>query len=257
MTARHFDHALDPRRLPRLGLVVLQADETIELDFRRLVPAGTELLVTRVPSGDEVTPETLAAMEHHLGAAAALLPRSQPFDCLAYACTSGAAQISPGRTAAILGDAVPLRAASDPVTALTAACHALGIRRLGLLSPYTSEVSDRLRAVLSAAGIDTPVFGSFNVAEEARVVRIDHASIARAATTLAATGGIDALFLSCTNLRTLDLIGDLEHTTGLPVLSSNQVLAWHMLGHAGLSAPDAAPGRLFRAAPLASAFGDQ
>lgn len=48
---------LDTARPPRLGLVVLQSDETIEGDFRRLVPNGADLLVSRVPSATRSRPK--------------------------------------------------------------------------------------------------------------------------------------------------------------------------------------------------------
>ena len=59
---------------PFLGLVALQSDQTIENDLRRLLPQDVELYVSRVPSGAEVTSDSLAEMEHHLTGAAALLP---------------------------------------------------------------------------------------------------------------------------------------------------------------------------------------
>ena len=41
-----------------LGLIVLQADETVEQDFQRLFAAPDQALyVTRIPSGADVTPE--------------------------------------------------------------------------------------------------------------------------------------------------------------------------------------------------------
>ncbi|MEC3862606.1 aspartate/glutamate racemase family protein [Mesobacterium sp. TK19101] len=243
-----FAFSLAKADLPRLGLIVLQADETIEGDFRRMIPATTEWLVTRVPSGEELTADSIRAMEAHLGAAAGRLPRGGAFDAVAYACTSGAAGIGTARVASMVRDGVNARAVSDPVTALLAACGALGITRLGLLSPYVAEVSDRLRQVLAEAGVETPVFGSFEEEIEARVVRIDAPSICNAAETLAARGGIDALFLSCTNLRTLEVIAPLEARLGLPVLSSNQVLAWHMLRLAGVADAPGIPGRLARVA---------
>ncbi len=55
---------------------------------------------------------------------------------------------------------------------------------------------------------------------------------------------MDALFLSCTNLRTLPVIAALEETIGLPVLASNTVLAWHMARLAGARAQG--PGRLLQ-----------
>lgn len=233
MTTQIFPHEITKQKPPQIGLVVLQTDETIEVDFRRLFYGGAELLVTRIPSGDEVTPETLAAMEAHMADAASLLPPNTPFAALGYACTSGSAQIGPKRVAEILRQTVSADAYTDPVTALVAACETLGIQRLGLLSPYMAAVSDRIRSVLANRGIETPVFGTFNVTNEARVVRITPASIIQAAEMLAAKGGIDALFLSCTNLRTLDVIQTLEQRLEMPVLSSNQVLAWHMAKGAG------------------------
>ena len=95
-----FSYALEGRRATRLGLIVLQSDETIEVDFRRLLPAAAKLLVSRVPSGTEVTPETLGAMEGRLTEAASLFPRGLAFDALGYGCTSAAAQIGPVETPA-------------------------------------------------------------------------------------------------------------------------------------------------------------
>ena len=54
-----------------------------------------------------------------------------------------------------------------------------------------------------------------------------------AARALATGSGVDALFLSCTNLRTLDAIPVLASELRMPVLSSNLVLAWEMLRLAG------------------------
>jgi len=240
------DHALEAPR-PRLGVIVLQSDEVLEQEFRALLPEDAVCMVGRVPAGEEVTPETLAAQEDHLAAAAALLPRGAPFDALAYACTSGAARIGPERVEARLREGAEARATTDPVRALVAACGALGVRRLALLSPYLPEVSDRLREALAERGIETPVFATFAVAKEARVARIDGPSIMAGARRLMEGAAVDALFLSCTNLRSRRLIAPLEAELGLPVLSSNLALAWHLLRLAGVPAPGDARERLFAA----------
>ncbi|MEL6337341.1 MAG: Asp/Glu racemase [Pseudomonadota bacterium] len=227
-----------------LGLIVLQSDETIEDDFRHLLPPTVRLHVSRVPSGETVTPETLAAMEGHLTAATALLPRAARFDVIGYGCTSGTAQIGTARIAERVRAGAACAAVTEPVSALIAACRALGLARIAFLSPYVESVSARLRAVLAAAGIDTPTFDSFDEPSEAAVARLPTAAIIERGRTLAARGGVEGLFLSCTNLRTLNAIPELERLTGRPVLSSNQVLAWHMASLAQVPSSHALPGRL-------------
>ncbi len=236
---------VEQRDEPRMGLIVLQADETIENDFRRLVPDAATLHVSRVPSGHEVTPETLSEMRKHIGQSARLLPGPARFDVVGYGCTSGTSVIGVKTTADLVHGGADTRAVTEPVSALIAACKHLGVSRLALLSPYVAEVSSRMRNVLAENGIETPVFGSFETAEEAVVARITGTSAARAAQDLAQDPAVEAVFISCTNLRTLDIIAGVEERTGKPVLSSNQVLAWHMCRLCGLDATANGVGKLF------------
>ena len=219
---------------PPLGLIVLQTDETIERDMRQLLGDAAPY-VTRVPSGLEVTSDTLQQMADEIAGAAALLPQALEFGVIGYGCTSGTAQIGPDKIASLVKAGAPTQHVSEPVSALIAACRHLGIKRLAFLSPYIAEVSDRLRDVLAKADVQTPVFGSFAEATEAKVVRIDATSIINAARDLCTNANVDGLFLSCTNLRTLDVIAPLEKELNLPVLSSNLVLAWHLSQLAGVA----------------------
>jgi len=221
-----------------LGLVVLQTDETIEPEFQRLL-RGREvaLYTTRIPSARTVTPETLKAMEAALPAAAGLLPAALEFDAIGYACTSGATLIGPEAVARLIREATHARAVSNPLSAVIAACEALAVRRLGFVTPYQAEVSAAMRKTLEAHGLEITAFGSFEEENDSAVARIDPASILDAALTVGGTPDTDAVFLSCTNLRTLDMIAPAEARLEKPVITSNQALAWHMLGLAGVSGP--------------------
>ena len=78
----------DPR--PTMGLIVLQADETIESDFHTLFsPKAVRLHVNRIQSGRELTPDSIHDMARDLPRAAGLFPDGQSFDVVGYACTSG------------------------------------------------------------------------------------------------------------------------------------------------------------------------
>jgi len=122
-----FDYNLEALPRKTLGLVVLQSDETIEQDFRHVMPREAALHVTRVPSGLEVSQDSLQAMAHDLPAAAGLLPRGLRFDAVGYGCTSGTAQIGAARIAQLVREGVDAEQVSEPVSALIAACRALGI----------------------------------------------------------------------------------------------------------------------------------
>ncbi|MFD1194183.1 Asp/Glu racemase [Seohaeicola saemankumensis] len=241
-----YPYRLTTGHTPTLGLIVLQVDETIEQDFRRLLaPEQVKLHVSRVPSGAELTPDTIAGMEAELAPAAALLPPAAHFDAVGYACTSGTTLIGAARVHALVAQAVQTRAVTDPLTAALAAIDALGLRQVGIVSPYVASVAGPIRRAFETGGINVPATVSFGEEVEARVARIDPVSIADAARDLARDTALDGLFLSCTNLRTLDIIPTLEAELGLPVLSSNQVLCWHMAKLAGIDAGRQAPGRIF------------
>lgn len=229
-----------------LGLIVLQVDETIERDFRRLFPdPEVAIHVSRIPSGAELTPGTIATMRSELPRAAALLPPATEFDAIGYACTSGATLIGPDAVAALVAGGATTRAVTDPFTAAVAALSALGVGSIGIVSPYVASVADPIRSAFRAAGFDVPATLSFGEEIEARVARIDPASIRDAALEVGAAGGVEAVFLSCTNLRTLDIIDDLEVRLRLPVISSNQALAWRMARISGSPVTSRPPGRLF------------
>ncbi len=240
-----FDFQTDPHQ-SAMGVVVLQSDETLEQDFRRIFGPDPLIYVSRVPCATEVSRDTLQEMAQTIPTAASLFPQGVNFSVVGYGCTSGTAQIGAEKVESLVRETCPTDHVTQPVSALIAACHSLGVQRLGFLSPYVAEVSAHLTSVLDTNGISSPVFGSFDEACETVVAHISPQSTYDAAIKLAAQGGIDALFLSCTNLRTLDIIEDLETATGLPVLSSNLVLAWHMAKLSGQPWPDFACGQLFK-----------
>ncbi|WP_323786013.1 aspartate/glutamate racemase family protein [Thalassovita sp.] len=230
-----------------LGLIVLQVDETVEQDFRRAFALpDVALHISRIPSGAELTPDTIAAMEAELPRAAALLPPAAAFDAVGYACTSGTTLIGAQRVASLVSGSVNTRAVSNPLTASVAALQAVNARSIAIVSPYIASVADSVSATFGAHGFDVRNTISFGEEIEARVARIDPQSIHDAAMQAGRTEGAEAVFLSCTNLRTFDIIDDLENRLGMPVISSNQALIWHMARSAGAPLTAQAPGGLFR-----------
>lgn len=221
--------SFDPEEtIPAVGIIVLQVDETLEPEFRRMtIDLPYQLYTTRIPSAPTVTPENLAGMEAGLTAAAALLPPIR-FGAVGYACTSASSVIGSDRVETLIRDGCDVAAVTNPVRAVAAYASAFGVSRFALVSPYTEDVVIPLRAAFAGEGVDMPVFGSFGVAEEHLVARIALASVVEAGLSLGASRDVDAVFLSCTNLRTLDAAKIIENKLGKPVVSSNSALAWHL-----------------------------
>ncbi len=218
----------DPQASP-LGLIVLQVDETIEPEFSAYFSdRKTPLYITRIPSGIEVTTESLAEMEKALPAAARLLPGARPFRVVGYGCTSASSVIGSERVAELVKQVCNTDEVTNPLRAATACAADRGVSKFALLSPYIEEVNAPLRNAFSENGITMDVFGTFGQAEEAKVARISVQSVIEAATELGSDPSVEAVFLSCTNLRTLEAIPEIRERIGKPVLSSNQSLAWHM-----------------------------
>lgn len=245
MTRLPFKTDDGPGRRAALGLIVLQADEVIEDEFRYWAGYdGIALHHSRVPSGTHLTAETIREMETALPAAAALLPES--CNAIGYACTSGATIIGADRVAALIGAARPGAAVTDPLTAAKAALKTLGATGIGFVTPYVADVSEAMRRDLEKASLHIAAFGSFEQSEERVVARIASASILQAVCEIGDTRDCEAVFVSCTNLRTQNVIAEAEDLLGKPVISSNQALAWHMVRLAGVTDRPRGLGMLFR-----------
>jgi len=77
------------------------------------------------------------------------------------------------------------------------------------------------------------------------VARISPQSIADGVRTVARSADCNAVFVSCTSLRLLASVKDLESAVGVPVLSSNIALFWHLLRLAGVADEIEGLGQLF------------
>ena len=78
----------------KLGLIVLQSDETIEYEFWELISGlNLALHVSRISSDANVSEDGLMAMKKKLTTAASLFPEKLRFDAVGYACTSASSVI--------------------------------------------------------------------------------------------------------------------------------------------------------------------
>jgi maleate isomerase len=217
----------------RLGLIVLSVDTGLEWEARAVFAGRpAHVMHSRIPARDHVTPEDLAYMAPELTRSAALLPPG--LAAVGYGCTSGATVIGPEEVARRVGEAHPGTPVTNPLSAVIAALGALGVTRM--------------QAALGDAGIEAVAAESFGESDDRIVGRIPEAATLRGMLDVGARDGVEAVFASCTNLRSMAVIDAAEAALDKPVVTSNQAMFWHMLQLAGAGerARGWGPGRLFQ-----------
>ncbi|CAI6025407.1 Maleate isomerase [Cohnella sp. JJ-181] len=124
--------------------------------------------------------------------------------------------------------------ATTSALALAEAYRALGVRRIGLVTPYTDDVNEAIAARYADAGLECPVrLGcGLYVNEEFACVAPDvvEAMIRRAA----ASPDVEAVAVVCTNMNGAARSAALEREYGKPILDSVAVTAWQALRMAGV-----------------------
>ena len=180
-----FQLSSDEKSSLPMGLIVLQVDETIEGEFREAFRASkNQIFVTRIPSGLEVTPQTLTSMEQHIVTSAKLLPQSREFSVIGYGCTSASAIIGSEKISDLIKSGCNTRIVTNPLLAATEYAKHIGVTKLALLSPYIEEVNTPLRKAFEINGLSTEIFGTFGEGREEKVARISERSTIEAAITL-------------------------------------------------------------------------
>ena len=208
---------------------------------------GVALYHARLANEAEVTPETLVQMELEVPKAAALLPEYLGLKAIGYGCTSGSTIIGEQRVSELIQMNNPTVPTSNPLTAAKAALKRLGIKRLGLVTPYRPDVTELMQARFEEAGIVIQSVGSFYQQDDRVVGRITSDAILEAALTIGRNDLVDGVFISCTSLRAAGIIQQAEAALGKPVTASNHALAWHLLRLAGIRDEVTGFGRLFHA----------
>ncbi len=211
-----------------VGVIVLQTDEVIEQELRQWLPDSVQLFHSRIPNALDINPTSLRAMQDEIPHAVQLLPDTVNFKVIVYGCTSGTTVIGEQQVRCAVQSVLPNVSVTNPLSAVKARLTHLDVNRVGLLTPYSPDVSHALAEHLTACGFCITCCGSFHEHLDSNVCRISRESILKAIQLIGANEQCDVVFASCTNLRTLDILDHASQLIGKPVLSSNSALAWHI-----------------------------
>ncbi len=234
-----------------IGVIDLATSTTILHEYYRVVPAGVVPISARlVLPGGEATEAALVAMTESPGleAAAEQLAWARP-RVITFACTTGSLIKGPGWDKA-LRDRIEARtgiAATTTSTAVLGAFEALGVRRLGIATPYLEELNRRAQAFFEALGYEVRAIRGLGIRNDREIGAQSPETAYRLAREVDGPD-VECLFVNCTNFPTLPMIAALEADTGKPVVTSNQATIWDSLGRAGIRESLRGGGRLLEEA---------
>jgi maleate isomerase len=212
----------------RIGLVALATDFNSETDLRRILPVGVDLFTNRVLNANPLTIENLRAMSGDITRAAGGLLPGLGVDVMIYGCTSGTAAIGGVELERLIQIAQPGIPCTNPIEAASEALRAFNAEKISILTPYTDSVNAAVAESFKAEGFNILNIEGFGLDDDIEMTGLPPTAISEAAVQVCAPDA-DALFISCTAIRSSLVVEELEQKLGKPVVTSNQALVWHCL----------------------------
>ncbi|HZE41661.1 MAG TPA: Asp/Glu/hydantoin racemase [Stackebrandtia sp.] len=225
--------------------VIAPFDLALERELWRWVPMEVSLHLARTPY--EPVPVSmhmaqLVSDSRHLAAATRDVLHVEP-EVVAYLCTSGSFVNGVDYERSLV-KAICDAGAPDAVTttgALVEVLQQLDVHRISILTPYDADLTSCLRDFLAECGVKT--VSSDHLGLGGGIWKVSYRTIAERIIA-ADHSDAEAVFISCTNLPTYDLIEPLEAALGKPVLTANQLTMWACLKRMNL--PRVGPGEWLR-----------
>lgn len=236
-----------PSARAAIGVIVLATDQVLEHEWRQIVTQpGVASYVSRLPSSPFVDARSLSSIEPDIAHAAGLLVPDHRLDVVAFGCTSASVVIGEEKVFQHIRAVRPGIACTTPMTAAIEALRALGAGKVTLITPYVTSINEMTTAHLQACGIGVTRVITFGDGDDNTTARIDRNSLLSTVLEHGRADSSDAVLVSCTNLRMVNLIRIAEEAIGKPVISSNSAMAWHALRLAHVSEKQPQFGQLFR-----------
>ena len=240
----------ETRTRAKIGVLVPFTNTNLEPDMELLRPPNCTVHFQRmggydvdeIPGSDQMAGLGASDISGDLYLLSGVRP-----DVILYGCTSATLTHGPEFDAEL---ATKIKAGSGAVS-LTAAgslIHAiktLGAAKVGFASPYLGEINVQAMDFLRSNGIETVncadigrPLGNYGQGEltpdevYTLALQADHPEA-------------EAIVLSCTDMRSVEVIERLENTLGKPVVTSNQAMMFSLMQALSIARHDRAPGQLF------------
>ena len=231
---------------PRIGLVALSTDFSIERDFNSIfLNLPIDLFVNRLPFYNPLTDKNLVKMTEKLTEVTENILPNQTLDAVAYGCTSGTIVAGVDQIINKIQSAKPNCKVITPITSAVNALKHLNLKKISVFTPYPQAINEKVINYFKNEGFVIQSFASFNLESDLDIGKIDPQYLLEVLTKID-TSNAEALFISCTALPVFEIIQELENKIKKIVLSSNQALIWDSIRSVGYNSSIEGYGKLLR-----------
>jgi maleate isomerase len=224
----------------RIGLMIPSSNTMMEVDFVRDLPPGVSLHTARMFMEDTTPAGENLMLDEFALPAARDLGTARP-DVAVFGCTSAGALRGSAYDEELCQQISELTGAPtvSTIRSVREAIDAAGATRIGVITPYTDELNEKIKASIEADGVEVARITGLGITENfeiAQVTREDIVDFAvRALGDLAAAGTIDLAFASCTNFGAMAARPAIAERLRLPVITSNQAVLEAAIARLGVS----------------------
>ena len=229
----------------KIGIIVPSWNTVMEYETQSLAAlgnTGASVHAMRIAHTAD-TEANLVGLSTQAPAAAQLLAHAK-VNVIGYGCTASGFLHTPTEDQALAAritreTGIPCATSSRAIVDGLRALHA---KKLSLASPYAPWLNERLKQYLTADGFEVLAMQGLSTEAHSTITR----ERIRALVAEVVRPDTEAIFISCSNFRTVELIDELEQKYAKPVVTSNASMMWAMLRLMNDTRNVPGAGRLFK-----------
>ena len=231
---------------PRIGVITLATDFTIEQDFRKVCQGiDLDIFFNRIPFSNPLNHKNYLRMAEFIPEVTEQILPNQKLDVIAYGCTSGTIAIGEDIITEQVHKKKPEALVTTPITAALKAFKKLNLKKIAVLTPYPKNVNLTIFNYLEKNNLAIDTFNSFNLNYDSEIAKVSHKSLLDNIAKINLEN-VDGLFVSCTALKILDILEKIEKKNNTTVVSSNQAIIWDCLRLSNIDIKINGYGKLFK-----------
>ena len=227
----------------RLGLLIPSSNTTMEVEFARVIyknEFNITLHISRL-SLTSVDPTSLYNMKKELKPELQKL-KDADIDFVIYGCTSGSLLEGKKFSDQIIKE-INDHLGNKNRSSTTSQCvlnnlKILNVKRIAVITPYNDKINILEKNFLENNGYKVIKIKGMQLQQNLEIGSISSEELLQFITqTLDSSIEVEALFISCTNLPTFEIISQLEDKLRIPVISSNSASLYEVLRQKNINDP--------------------